>query len=274
MSGAAQKINTNGAASMNNWLGFIIDANSSNINTVAIYNNVLSINSNTTSLSVGANTNIINYHNLGSIDTNSTGVNFNINTKTLETCKLIADEDLSIRIADFSTHDSLTIEIYQGITVKILDEKCPSVPITLGKNAKVDFLYEGKEFTFTNHYRDKMSFQDINILAKIANLPHKEFAKILSNDYTLEEIKDIADKYKAIDKEALNLFIGQNYKLFYSSYQTKNPFENHTKFLNFKLVEKSLEKTILNELAPEIKYHISSYLEENISDVNIIGNDS
>ncbi|KJW02813.1 hypothetical protein REIP_0828 [Rickettsia endosymbiont of Ixodes pacificus] len=33
-----------------------------------------------------------------------------------------------------------------------------------------------------------MSFQDINTLAKIANLPHKEFAKILSNNYTLEEI--------------------------------------------------------------------------------------
>ncbi|WP_231726319.1 hypothetical protein [Rickettsia rhipicephali] len=41
-----------------------------------------------------------------------------------------------------------------------------------------------------------MSFQDINTLAKIANLPHTEFVKILSNNCTLEEIKEIADKYK------------------------------------------------------------------------------
>ncbi|HJD54991.1 MAG TPA: hypothetical protein LFW11_06720 [Rickettsia endosymbiont of Proechinophthirus fluctus] len=51
-----------------------------------------------------------------------------------------------------------------------------------------------------------MSCQDINTLAKITNLSHKEFVKILSNNYTLEAIQEIADKYKAIDKEALNLY--------------------------------------------------------------------
>ncbi|WP_016770294.1 hypothetical protein [Rickettsia sibirica] len=144
----------------------------------------------------------MNYYNgLGSIDINNARVNFNITNITLEInannrpFKLIVDEDFSIKIAEFNT-------------------------------------YENEQYTFTNHYQDKMSFQDINTLAKITNLSHKEFVKILSNNYKLEEIKEIADKYKAIDKEALNLFIGQNYKLFYSSDQTENPFKNHTPFLN------------------------------------------
>ena len=181
----------------------------------------------------------MNYYNgLGSIDINNARVNFNITNRALEInannrpFELIVDEDFSIKIAEFNTYDSLVIEIYQGIALRILDEECPSMPITLGQNAKVNFIYENEQYTFTNHYQDKMSFQDINTLATIANLPHKEFVKILSNNYTLEEIKEIADKYKAIDKEALNLFIGQNYKLFYSSDQTENPFKDHTLFLN------------------------------------------
>ncbi|UZW38256.1 hypothetical protein [Rickettsia conorii] len=155
----------------------------------------------------------MNYYNvLGSIDINNARVNLNITNRALEInannrpFKLIVDEDFSIKIAEFNTYDSLVIEIYQGIALRILDEECPSMPITLGQNAKVNFIYENEQYTFTNHYQDKMSFQDINTLAKIANLPHKEFVKILSNNYTLEEIKEIADKYKAIDKEALNLY--------------------------------------------------------------------
>ncbi|WP_017442373.1 hypothetical protein [Rickettsia gravesii] len=181
----------------------------------------------------------MNYYNgLGSIDINNARVNFNITNRALEInannrpFKLIVDEDSSIKIVELNTYDSLVIEIYQGIALRILDEEYPSMPITLGQNAKVNFIYENEQYTFTNHYQDKMSFQDINTLAKMANLPHKEFVKILSNNYTLEEIKEIADKYKAIDKEALNLFIGQNYKLFYSSDQTENPFKDHTSFLN------------------------------------------
>ncbi|QCS24536.1 hypothetical protein FEC77_05335 [Rickettsia parkeri] len=118
----------------------------------------------------------MNYYNgLGSIDINNARVNFNITNRALEInannrpFKLIVDEDFSIKIAEFNT-------------------------------------YENEQYTFTNHYQDKMSFQDINTLAKMTNLSHKEFVKILSNNYTLEEIKEIADKYKAIDKEALNLY--------------------------------------------------------------------
>ena len=90
---------------------------------------------------------------------------------------MIVDEDFSIKIAECNTYDSLVIEIYQGIALRILDEECPSMTITLGKNAKVNFIYENEQYTFTN-------------------------------------------------KEALNLFIGQNYKLFYSSDQTENPFKS------------------------------------------------
>ncbi|AFB31543.1 hypothetical protein RMAECT_1556 [Rickettsia rhipicephali str. Ect] len=75
---------------------------------------------------------------------------------------MIVDEDFSIKIAEFNTYDSLVIEIYQGIALRILDEECPSMPITLGQNAKVNFIYENEQYTFTNHYQDKMSFQDIN----------------------------------------------------------------------------------------------------------------
>ncbi|MGX8189015.1 hypothetical protein [Rickettsia conorii] len=119
----------------------------------------------------------MNYYNgLGSIDINNARVNFNITNRALEInannrpFQLIVDEDFSIKIAECNTYDSLVIEIYQGIALRILDEECPSMPITLGKNAKVNFIYENEQYTFTNHYQDKMSFQDINTLAKIANL--------------------------------------------------------------------------------------------------------
>ncbi|AFC72607.1 hypothetical protein MCC_05460 [Rickettsia rhipicephali str. 3-7-female6-CWPP] len=57
---------------------------------------------------------------------------------------MIVDEDFSIKIAEFNTYDSLVIKIYQGIALRILDEECPSMPITLGQNAKVNFIYENE----------------------------------------------------------------------------------------------------------------------------------
>jgi|GEM_PF-5628261 len=170
------------------------------------------------------------------------------------------------------------LELTEDSSLTILAEQTSPISITLHQNAKINFLYENKEFTFTNYNQDKVFLNDIITLTKTAVSSVKLSTKTLSTDYTLEQIKDIVDGFKkTIDtstyKEILNLFVGQNSRFFHNFNFPKELLKKgYTSLLNFKLTEKSLEESpIFNQLAIELKYHISYFLED---EVNIIGNES